>query len=85
MVGFNIMNEFNVDKVLHCSKKTLQMWLSGIAGKYRNNPYHSQVHAADVLQATSCLLRNEKLKVCFLDFFYEICINLFVCDTEMVR
>ena len=46
----------------------MHSWLKLVESTYHaENPYHNSTHAADVLQAVACLLRNETLNAGFTD------------------
>eukprot|EP00727_Mastigamoeba_balamuthi_P001504 m51a1_g11350 putative achain catalytic domain of human phosphodiesterase 4d in complex with amp (778) ;mRNA; f:7066-9809 len=49
-------NRMGLLKQMKVDKKTLCFWAEAVEDTYVDNPFHSQLHAADVVQSTSFLL-----------------------------
>lgn len=63
-LGLKVFANFSVCEFLNCTEATLRSWLQLIEASYHSsNSYHNSTHAADVLHATACFLRTERVKV----------------------
>lgn len=78
-LGMNLLCHFNVQDTLGCDEKTLMNWLTVVEMHYHSsNSYHNSTHAADVMQASSCYLKREKLNELF-DPLDVACVLIAAC------
>nr|XP_036276253.1 high affinity cAMP-specific and IBMX-insensitive 3',5'-cyclic phosphodiesterase 8A-like [Pipistrellus kuhlii] len=62
-LAMKIFARFGICELLKCPEATLRLWLQVVEATYHaSNPYHNSSHAADVLQATTYFLSQERVK-----------------------
>ncbi|KAL0279576.1 UNVERIFIED_CONTAM: hypothetical protein PYX00_001103 [Menopon gallinae] len=62
-LGMNLLCHFSVPATLGCDEKTMMNWLTVVEMHYHsNNSYHNSTHAADVMQASACYMKRERLE-----------------------
>ena len=68
--------------MLKVDESVLLQFLTTLERKYHDNPYHNNIHAADVMQTTHILLNSASLKQAFQEV--EVCTALFAAAVHDV-
>ncbi|ESO06780.1 hypothetical protein HELRODRAFT_77130 [Helobdella robusta] len=66
-VALHLFKQRNILKQFQIRELTFFKFISAIEAKYRNNPYHNNIHATDVLQASHHMLNFSVFKNVFTE------------------
>jgi cAMP-specific phosphodiesterase 4 len=64
-VTYTVLRERGLLKLFEIHPSTFVTYLLHLEHHYRDNPYHNQIHAADVAQSMHVLISSPALTVCF--------------------